>query len=289
MSLLFLTLLATASAVLSWERLKELPFNLGGIPAGVLMLASLFAFYTWKQRSEIGELRGFLRGMQDRAEAPPTEDQLRKLFDIVAQSQHGYRELIDSFDDVVFSAGLDGRILTCNRRCADLLGQPFQRMFLQTVEEMIAEPAWTDVQAALPRFLDKRHWQGVVRVRLRPNGRVMYFDVNLQAIVSDGQVSGVTFRRCLRVYDGQRHFAPQFDDARDFDGGRRSGTHPVGGAEGDEPSGLPLRTPCAWKGQANEGRAQSCRFDASSFLPAARNMPARGHKKGIYPEAPCLH
>ncbi len=191
-SLWFLTLLATGLAVLSWERLKELPFNLAGIPAGVLILAAMFAFYTWKQRAEIGELRGFLRGMQDRAEAPPSEAQLRKLFDIVAGSQHGYRELIDSFDDVVFSVGLDGRILTCNRRCADLLEQPFQRMVLHTVEEIIAEPAWTDIQAVLPRFLDRRHWQGIVKVRLRPNGRVMYFDVNLQAIVSGGQVTGIS-------------------------------------------------------------------------------------------------
>jgi NADPH-dependent glutamate synthase beta subunit-like oxidoreductase len=29
----------------------------------------------------------------------------------------------------------------------------------------------------------------------------------------DGRVTGVTFRRCLRVYDAERRFAPQFDDA----------------------------------------------------------------------------
>ena len=47
LALAFLVLLATGLAALSWERLESLPYYLGAIPIGLLVLAILFAAYAY--------------------------------------------------------------------------------------------------------------------------------------------------------------------------------------------------------------------------------------------------
>src|SRR5437879_3837945 len=64
--LLFVVLLTTALAALSWERLQNLPYRLGAIPVGLLIIAILFAAYAYGRRREVSELKVLLHGLQDR-------------------------------------------------------------------------------------------------------------------------------------------------------------------------------------------------------------------------------
>ena len=185
-SLLFLALLATALAVSSWETIRTLPresLRLESLPAGVIILGALFAAYVWQKKREIDQLRGFVRSMQEREQAPPTEGQLERLTDILVRSQQGYRELIDSFEDLVFALSLEGEIRSANRRVAEVFDLPFAGLVGHRLDELIDEPARAGVEKALPRFLERRHWSGTVRVRLKRTGAVRYFECVLHPIL----------------------------------------------------------------------------------------------------------
>ena len=54
------------------------------------------------------------------------------------------------------------------------------------------EPTRESLEAGLSRFLEKRHWTGTVRVRLKNNPRPLFFDCVLNAIVKSGEVVGVS-------------------------------------------------------------------------------------------------
>jgi PAS domain S-box-containing protein len=194
--LLLVVFLTIATALFSWETLRTLPqraFELAeGLPALTVTVVLLTVLYVWRKKQEFTELRGFVRGMQQRAEAPPSEAQLDRLFEIVAQSQQGYRELIDSFDDVVFTVSLDGRVRTANRSFADLLGVKFPGFIGHRLDEFIEEPSLENVLAHRDRFVEKRQWAGTLRIKLRFSGGIRFFDCSLQAILKDGQVTGAS-------------------------------------------------------------------------------------------------
>ena len=52
-------------------------------------------------------------------------EQLDQLFSLISKSQQGYRDLIDTFEDLLFSFSIDGKVLTVNRSFADLLQLSF--------------------------------------------------------------------------------------------------------------------------------------------------------------------
>jgi hypothetical protein len=78
-ALLLLVLFAVGTAALSWERLQTLPYHLWAIPAGMMVLAVLFAVYAYGRRREVAELKGLLHGLQDRVGMVPSEEQLAAL------------------------------------------------------------------------------------------------------------------------------------------------------------------------------------------------------------------
>jgi PAS domain S-box-containing protein len=192
LSLWFLGLLAAGLAASSWDRLEQFTGTLWGLPVGVVVLAAVFALYVWKKRQEMAELRGFVRALQERDARPPTEKQLEQLFQIVSQSQRGYRDLIDSFDDVVFSISPEGVIRTANRRFADVVETPISEVINKPLEELLLEPTRAAAEKVLPRFLEVRQWTGLIKVRARKTGGVRYFDAELRAIVRDNQVTGIS-------------------------------------------------------------------------------------------------
>ena len=118
LALLFLVLLATGLAALSWERLENLPYHLGVIPVGLLVMAILFATYAYGRRREVSELKHLLQNLQERAGATPSEEQLDQLSQVILRSQRSFKELIDSIDDIAFAVSLDGTLRTVNRRTA---------------------------------------------------------------------------------------------------------------------------------------------------------------------------
>ena len=70
LALLFMVLLATGLAALSWERLQNLPYRLGAVPVGLLALAILFAVYSYGRKKQVAELNTLLRGLQERVSTP---------------------------------------------------------------------------------------------------------------------------------------------------------------------------------------------------------------------------
>src|SRR6202048_2979951 len=68
-----LILLATGLAALSWERLEGLPYHLGAISIGLLVLAILFAAYVYGRRREVSELKNLLHDLHDRTGVPSSE------------------------------------------------------------------------------------------------------------------------------------------------------------------------------------------------------------------------
>src|SRR5438270_10444517 len=191
-SLLLVVLLATALAALSWERLQNLPYRLGAIPVGLLIIAILFAAYAYGRRREVSELKVLLHGLQDRVGVVPSEEQLDQLSQVIRRSQRSFKELIDSFDDVAFAMSLEGILRTVNRRMADALGLTYGEIVGHRLDEFIEEPQRGFVEAGLGRFIEKRRWSGLTRVKVKKTGRILYFDCVLNAILKDDEVVGIS-------------------------------------------------------------------------------------------------
>ena len=123
---------------------------------------------------------------------PSSNGETEGLFDIVARSQRGFRQLIDSFDRLAFNFSLDGQIRVINRRFADIVGLPFAEIVNHSLQEFVAEPSRGEMARVLPQLLEARSWTGVVRVRWRRTNQVRIYDCTLRAVVEAGEVTGVT-------------------------------------------------------------------------------------------------
>ncbi len=190
--LLFMVLLAAGFAALAWERLETLPYHLGPLAVGVLVLSVLLAVYAYGRRREVVELKLLLQDLQEHVGAAPSEEQLDQLNEMIARSQRSFKELIDSFDDAACAVSLDGTLRTVNKRVSELAGLPYTAIVGQKYFEFLEEPTRASVEAGLMRFLEKRHWAGTVRIRFKNNSRPFYFDCVLNAIVKSGEVVGLS-------------------------------------------------------------------------------------------------
>lgn len=123
---------------------------------------------------------------------PPVTGETEGLFDIVARSQKGFRQLIDSFDRIAFNFSLAGEIRVINRRFAEVVGLAFAEIINHPLEEFIAEPSRDEMARVLPQLLEARSWTGIVRVRWRRTNQARIYDCTLRAVVEQGEVTGVT-------------------------------------------------------------------------------------------------
>src|SRR5271168_583427 len=158
--LLFMVLLAAGFAALAWERLESLPYHLGPMALGVLVLSILLAVYAYGRRKEVSELKVLLQNLQENVGAAPSEAQLDQLSDVIARSNRSFKELIDSFEDAACAVSLDGTLRTVNRSVAELLGLPYAAIVGRKFFDFVDEPTRGSVESGLPRFLEKRHWTG---------------------------------------------------------------------------------------------------------------------------------
>jgi len=187
-----MVLLAAGFAALAWERLETLPYHLGPLAVGVLVLSVLLAVYAYGRRREVVQLKLLLQDLQEHVGAAPSEEQLDQLNEMIARSQRSFKELIDSLDDAACAVSLDGTLRTVNKRVSELVGLPYTAIVGQKFFEFLEEPTRAGLEAGMMRFLEKRHWAGTVRVRLKNNGRPLYFDCVLNAIVKSGEVVGLS-------------------------------------------------------------------------------------------------
>src|SRR6202047_2774732 len=119
LTFLLLLVLSIVFAVISWDTIRSLAVRFEALPIGLVVLVALFGLYAWKRTQEISELRGLVRGIEHREAVPPSEKQMDQLFEVISRSQQGYRDLIDSFDDVLIALSLDGQIRAVNRSFAE--------------------------------------------------------------------------------------------------------------------------------------------------------------------------
>ncbi len=192
LALWFMVLLAVALAVLLWERLESVPYHLGAIAPGLLILAVLFASYAYGRRREVSELQVLLKDLQDRVGIAPSEEQLDQLSQVILRSQRSFKELIDSIDDVACAISLDGTFRTVNRRLSDLLRLQYAEIVGHRYDEFCESPPRNEIEAGLGLFLERRRWSGLVPVKLKNTSRLLYFDCVLNAIVKGDEVVGVS-------------------------------------------------------------------------------------------------
>jgi PAS domain S-box-containing protein len=195
MAIVVIILLGLAYAWTSWGSVRTLAHRFEALPIGLVVLILLFVGYIWKKTQEISELRGLMRGMEHRDEAPPNEKQLDQLFAMISRSQQGFRDLIDSFDDVLLALSLDGQIRAVNRSFSDLVGVPFPQIVGQPLSDFLQEGSGEGselLRRAMPRFMERRQWSGVVQVRVKGKGTLFYFDCVAHAMMRDGEVQGIT-------------------------------------------------------------------------------------------------
>src|SRR5579863_1207374 len=220
-ALLLLGSLALAFAATSWQSVHAMPHNLEALPVGLVVLVFLFVVYAWSKTNEISELRGLVRGIeQQRTNAGQDIGQLDQLFSLISRSQQGYRDLIDTFEDLLFSVSNDGRILTVNRSFADLLNLSFSEVVGRSIAEFFDLPEASDRAALeqwLPRFIQRRRWTGVVRARVKQTGALRYFDCVLHAIVRDDTVYGISgfARDVTKERESETRFTELFQTLRE--------------------------------------------------------------------------
>jgi len=190
-----LLVISIVFAVVSWNSIRSFALRFEALPIGLVILVALFGWYTWKRTQEISELRGLVRGLETRDAEPPSDRQLDQLFSVIERSQQGYRDLIDSFDDVLLALTLEGEIRAVNRRFADLVGLSFQQIIGRPLTDFVEDvtgDARNLIDRGMPRFIERRHWTGVIQVRLKNQNAIFYYDCVAHAMLRGDQVHGVT-------------------------------------------------------------------------------------------------
>ncbi len=195
LTFLLLLILSVVFAFTSWGTIRSLAHRFEALPIGLVVLVGLFGFYAWKRTQEISELRGLVRGLEHHDAAPPSDRQMDQLFEVISRSQQGYRDLIDSFDDILLAVSLEGEIRAVNRSFADLAGATYQQIIGRPVTDFLEEGGGEGaelIRRAMPRFLERRHWSGIIQVRLKKQNAICYFDCVAHAMTRDNTVHGLT-------------------------------------------------------------------------------------------------
>src|ERR1700737_4398338 len=190
-----LLVLSIVFAIVSWDTLRALAHRFEALPIRLVVLVTLFGLYAWKRTQEISELRGLVRGIEQTECICPNEKELDQLFEVISRSQQGYRDLIDSFDDLLVAVSLDGQLRAANRSFADLVGATFPQIIGHSLSEFIEEATGDGgelAKRALPRFLERRVWTGIIQVRLKGRNSIYYFDCVAHAMLRGNDVHGVT-------------------------------------------------------------------------------------------------
>ncbi len=190
-----LFLMTAVFAWKSWDWLRTENLYLKPLPIGLVVLVGLLGVYVWKKTQEIAELRGLIRGLDQKDTTLPSDQQLHQLFAMISKSQQGFRDLIDSFDDILLAMGLDGEIRAVNRSFSDLLGQPFQEIIGCRLTDFFEDADGHPIEvleSGKARFLERRIWAGIVQVRLKQRNMIYFFDCVAHAMIRGDEVHGVT-------------------------------------------------------------------------------------------------
>src|SRR5467141_3544772 len=219
-TMLVLFLLSVAYAWTSKDAVHSFAHGLESLPIWLVILVVLFAAYVWNKTREISELRGLMHGLEQRDAEPPSDKQLDQLFEIISRSQQGYRDLIDSFDDVLLAILLDGQIRAVNRSFSDLVDTPFQQIIGRPLTDFVQDVNGDGselVKRAMPRFMERRHWEGVIQVRLKSQSSGFYFDCVAHAMMHADKIHGITVlaRDVTALRKNEARFTERFESLQE--------------------------------------------------------------------------
>src|SRR6201987_3391232 len=195
LTFIVLLIISLAFAWFSWDVIRSAKFHMEVLPVGLVVLVVLLGAYVWKKTQDIAELKGLVRGLDQKSEALPSDTQLEHLIAMISKSQQGFRDLIDSFDDILLALSLDGEIRAVNRSFADFVGQHFQEIIGLPLTQFLSDESGTSKETlarGMERFLERRIWAGVVQVRLKKTDAVHFFDCVAHGMVRDDKVHGLT-------------------------------------------------------------------------------------------------
>lgn len=208
-----LSVVSIMLAWLSWPTLRSYKFRLEAAPIGLLVLIALLGVYLWRKSRELAELKGMMRGLDQKDALPPSERQMEHLFQMISKSQQGFRDLIDSFDDVLLALSLEGEIRAANRSFADFVGLPFQEIIGLPLSRFLSDESAIsdeDLAKGMNRFIERRMWSGVVHVRLKRTGAQFFFECVAHAMLRDDKVHGLTI--LARDITAQRRSEARFTE-----------------------------------------------------------------------------
>jgi PAS domain S-box-containing protein len=213
LTFLVLFIISSVFAWFSWDTIRSSKFRLEALPFGLVALVILLAAYVWKRSQEIAELKGMVRGFDQRDAAPPNDRQMEQLFQMICKSQQGFRDLIDSFDDILLALSLEGEIRAVNRSFADFVGLTFQEIINLPISHFVTDEHATsedELKRIMHNFVERRTWSGVVHVRLKKTGAVFFFDCVAHAMVREDKVHGLTI--LARDITSQRRSEARFTE-----------------------------------------------------------------------------
>jgi PAS domain S-box-containing protein len=155
---------------------------------------------------------------QDQAHMPrPSADQFEKLVEVISRSQRGYRALIDSLDQALFTLSPTGEVLVANLRLAEILGISFSDLIGHSFSEFIEWPLAEEVALGLGTLLAKGSWSGTLAVRLKGEQEVRHFSCWFQSVLENGQVMSITgwARDVSREREAEVRFSELFESIGD--------------------------------------------------------------------------
>lgn len=154
------------------------------------------------------------KGQGEQYAAPSVSPgQFEKLAELIARSQQGYRALIDSLDQALFTLSLKGEVRVANLRLAEILGVAFPDLIGHPLTEFIESPTLADVEQSLPAFLKFGTWSGKIPVRLKSDKEIRHFECWLQAVAENGEISSVTgwARDVTKEHEAELRFSELFE------------------------------------------------------------------------------
>lgn len=190
-----LLFLAFALAWVSRESRLFAAYPARAVPALVVLLVAALGLYLWKKTNEINDLRRLLRELQRQDSLRPSGKQLEYLYGIITRSQQNYRELIDSFDELLIALTPDGHVRAANRSFVDLIGLPFSESIGKPLLDLLDVAEADDMpmkNQILLQFLASRHWSGIVRIRAKGRQDSKFYDCVTHAMVRGEKVQGIT-------------------------------------------------------------------------------------------------
>jgi len=192
LALAMLAILAAWIAVFAYEAVQRQEWRALALAVAAGLSGAAITLYAWNKKREADDLRQHIRGFRQIHDLSHAHAQLEKLAEVITASRQGYRDLIDSFDHLIFTLSLNGEIRAVNQRISQFLGLTYSEIVGHRLHEFLDEPDFEGLRDSIGWFMERRTWAGTVRVRVKKTGETHYLDCVLQAVVKDGNVVGAS-------------------------------------------------------------------------------------------------